>query len=514
MEAQVRSVIELFLKRDDVEVELVVVNNMSPDDTKKRLEKFSHPNFKLINRTQHYDTAEENMIRSLEFLRGDYVWFLGDDDPIKPNAVDRVLSILQTRNYSCIIFNSSTISPEGHLIDMRPMPMHGPQVSGPIDEIIEMIGLINTFAGISNIIQLKSRLDAERGLEWMRTSKIYSHVAWFVEAHRGERTAFVNLPLVYYRQNDYSDGHWDRVAERLGVQSLFFWSLGITRLVQRLVDLNCLSIRQAGQIFELASGGFRYRLIDDIVFKTYTQLLSSCRAESERELFTRDEFSEISQFVLNCDPSLYNLIELLTEAHEAIQSARGDQKGISNLLSKNSFNRSLLEDISKNLSEKFLQSYASSQKEGQFVGRCIGVIFGYCIYRMPQSFVAIKESETSIRDKALSFVDPIADKDLVYIGESYEDLVDQLIMRLERQNESTPNLNPISGEAGAATFASLDPSIVTQLQDAVAVFKRQAQENENLHVAAATRLSAIYDSTSWRLTGPIRAISRSIKGKG
>lgn len=514
VEAQVRSVIELFLKRDDVEVELVVVNNMSPDDTKKRLEKFSHPNFKLINRTQHYDTAEENMIRSLEFLRGDYVWFLGDDDPIKPNAVDRVLSILQTRNYSCIIFNSSTISPEGHLIDMRPMPMHGPQVSGPIDEIIEMIGLINTFAGISNIIQLKSRLDAERGLEWMRTSKIYSHVAWFVEAHRGERTAFVNLPLVYYRQNDYSDGHWDRVAERLGVQSLFFWSLGITRLVQRLVDLNCLSIRQAGQIFELASGGFRYRLIDDIVFKTYTQLLSSCRAESERELFTRDEFSEISQFVLNCDPSLYNLIELLTEAHEAIQSARGDQKGISNLLSKNSFNRSLLEDISKNLSEKFLQSYASRQKEGQFVGRCIGVIFGYCIYRMPQSFVAIKESETSIRDKALSFVDPIADKDLVYIGESYEDLVDQLIMRLERQNESTPNLNPISGEAGAATFASLDPSIVTQLQDAVAVFKRQAQENENLHVAAATRLSAIYDSTSWRLTGPIRAISRSIKGKG
>ena len=148
------------------------------------------------------------------------------------------------------------------------------------------------------------------------------------------------------------------------------------------------------------------------------------------------------------------------------------------------------------------------------MGRCIGVIFGYCIYRMPQSFVAIKESETSIRDKALSFVDPIADKDLVYIGESYEDLVDQLIMRLERQNESTPNLNPISGEAGAATFASLDPSIVTQLQDAVAVFKRQAQENENLHVAAATRLSAIYDSTSWRLTGPIRAISRSIKGKG
>lgn len=514
VEAQVRSAIELFLKRDDVEVELVVVNNMSPDDTKQRLQKFSHPNFKLINRTQHYDTAEENMIRSLEFLSGDYVWFLGDDDPIKPNAVDRTLSLLQTHKYSCIIFNSSTISPDGNLIDMRPMPMHGPQVSGPIDEIIEMIGLINTFAGISNIIQLRSRLDAERGLEWMRTSKIYSHVAWFVEAHRGEMATFVNLPLVYYRQNDYSDGHWDRVAERLGVQSLFFWSLGITRLVQRLVNLKCLTIRQAGQIFELASGGFRYRLIDDIVFKTYTQLLSSCQAESQREVFTKDEINEISQFILNCDPSLYNLIDLLSEAHEAIQSARGNQKGISKLLPSNSFNKSLLADIAKNLSEKFLQGYSARQKDGQFVCRCIGVVFGYCVYRMPQAFVAIKESETSIRDKALSFVDPIADKDLVYVGGTYEDLVDQLIVRLDRQNEVRPNFNAVSGDGGAAVLASLDPAIISQLQDAAAVFKRQAQENENLHVAAATRLSALYDSSSWRLTGPIRAISRSITGRG
>ncbi len=480
VEAQVQSVISALLSRKDIDVELVVVNNKSPDDTSARLAKLSHPNMRVIEHKTHYDTVEENMMRSLEFLHGRYVWFLGDDDPIQLSNIDYVVELLREGAHDCFIFNSPVTHPDGSVADLTPMPMLGRMVSCPIDKIVELIGLVNTFAGISNIIQKRENLIAEDGLHWLETSKIYSHVAWFVESNRNTSVAFVNAPLVFYRRNDYSDGHWDRVAQRLNVQSLFFWSLGIVRLLSGLIARGVLTPIQAGGLFELAAEGFRYRLIDDITFKTFQQLQKAAASNKSSERFTDEEFAEIRGFCLRCDPTLYDMFEPLQEAQRSIGGR--DTLGMSAI-------------VSEKMSERFLDLYTKRQHVGQFVGRFAGSFRGFDVFRMPLSFVAVRSNSPDARDRTLRLVDPAGDASNTFVGATFDEVAEQILTATSLRNE-------IAAHAAATGWSSHDGSQHTVRNEAMPLLERSLAENSALR----DRITAIYASTSWQVTAPMRAL--------
>jgi glycosyltransferase involved in cell wall biosynthesis len=492
VEAQVQSVFDHLLNRTDAIVELVVVNNKSPDDTSARLARFKHPRFRLIERTVHYDTAEENMIRSLEFVRGEYVWFLGDDDPIHVASINLMLSMLSSREYGCLIFNSTTIRPQGHVAALQPMPMRGAKVVSTIDKIVEMIGLVNTFAGISNIIHRTAKLNAEEGLTWMRTSKIYSHVAWFVRSMRGEKVAFVNSPIVFYRLNDYSDGHWDRVASRLEVPSLYFWSLGLVRLLSKLVDGGDITAAQSGQLFELAEGGVRYRLLDDIVFKTFQQLQKAAGTSSSRENMTKDEFEEIRRFCLRCDPSLYNTMAILAEAHTFINGP--DPLGMRAL-------------AAQKMTESFLDNYNKRQAQGQFIGRFIARVNNFDVFMMPLCHVAVRSDiHPTMRHEILALVDPMGDGQDVLVAETFDGILEQ-IDALQAERITMRKFAPLTA-ASAVTVQ--DSAAATQ---ALHSLQTSVQESANLNRALINQINEIYNSTSWQITSPLRVVSNMFRRK-
>jgi Glycosyl transferase family 2 len=494
VEAQVGTIIAHYLDIPDFSVELVVVNNKSPDDTIERLAGYSHPNYRLINRSVHYDTAEENMIRSLEYLTGEYVWFLGDDDPVHLASIPRIVQLLKSKQYGCLIFNSTTIHPMGHVALLQPMPMEGTHIASSIDKVVESIGLVNTFAGISNIIQLRSNLSAERGLEWIATSKIYSHVAWFVEANQNSLVGFFNIPLVFYRLNDYSDGHWDRVAVRLGVQSLYFWSLGLVRLLGRLIANKYITARQAGQLFELAANGHRYRLIDDLVFKTFTQLLTSASTKDRREHFTKAEFEEIRSFCLAADPALFDVMKLLSEAHTCISFVSGDA------------NR---EAVAQSLSDKFLEQYNNRQSQGQFLGRFLGRILGFDLFSMPLCYLAVKSDLIELRERVLRTVDPVGDGVNVFVASSYDELVD-LLTKGSHAKQSLASI-PLQQQvfvAEAGQNTALSHEILSHMQEV----RRSLSEAVNYNHAVSTQLLQTYRSASWKLTNPLRSVVNAVRG--
>jgi len=495
VEAQARSVIDNILSRHD-NVELVIINNVSKDDTAERLAGLSHPNFRLINRDVHYDTAEENMMRSLEFATGDYVWFLGDDDPVHLTSVDLMISRIARHDFALLVFNSTTIRPQGHVADLQPMPMNGPMVSASLDRIVESIGLINTFAGISNVVQLRRNLDAERGLQWLRTSKIYSHVAWFVEAQKGQQAAFINAPLVFYRLNDYSDGHWDRAAKKFDVPSLYFWSLGVVRLLARLVELGCLAPSQVGQLFELTEGGYRYRLIDDIVFKTHSQLLRGAQSNDPREQLSAEDVEEIRTFCLRCDPTLFDGLEIIRKGREALSSGW----------------KRTIETEAARFARRFMESHNDRQKAGQFVGRFAGRIQGFDLYSLPLCFVAIHHKRTDLRDATLRMIDPVSDGRNVFVADTYDALVDILTKHQAALSAATP-----TGEGGSGTVIVQEPN----LEPLIAELDKARSDIDRLHVKymdstaqLGQAISGLQHSLLWRMVQPIRRLGERIRSFG
>ena len=476
VEAQVRTILSNLIDRVDCSIELIVVNNKSTDDTQERLANFKHKNFKLINRQVHYDTAEENIIRSLEFVHGEYVWFLGDDDPICVNNFSDVIARLKAGESDLFVFNSSTIWGGGELESLQPMPMNGASVSGSLGQVIECIGLVNTFAGLSNIIQRRQNLDLKNGVEWLSVSKIYSHVAWFVDSQSKGVATFVNSPLVFYRLNDYSDGHWDRVAQRMGVQDLYFWTLGVVRMIRRLVDRGSLDFRQAGQIFEIALGGDRYRLIDDIVFKTHLQLKAAAETDDKRQQFTGPEFEEIRSFCLSSDATLFSIFELLQDAHRAI--CRPDSLGLKDI-------------AAERLSVKFMTLYNARQSAGQFIGRFVGIFHGFEVYRMTWNYVGILKGDVETRRHVLKFVDPIGDGVASISAQSIDGIIEAALAARDKRltaYQSNSNHTVVSTDTSAAFNQVLAHSNALQAQ-----------------------ITEIHNSTSWVITAPLRKIGRLFK---
>lgn len=488
LKSQIETATSFLLDRDDIEAELVVVNNVSKDETKEILSKIKHPKIKIINRTTHYDTAEENIMRSIEYISGEYVWFLGDDDPIAICSLDIVINALKSGKYDTCIFNSTTIKPQGGIELLQPMTMNGHVFEGNIGEIVQSIGLIYTFAGLSNIIQKTSNLSTENGINWLKVSKIYSHVAWFIHSNKDSHVGFFNMPLVYYRQNDYSDGHWDRVAEKLKVQNLYFWSLGIVRLLEKLIEYKCLNYYVAGGIFELAGNGMRYRLVDDILYKTFTQIKTFCNTDEKRQILTANEFEEIRSFLTKADPLFYDSLELLKDARNASESP-------------DSLN--LRPTIAMKLDEKFHHLYNLRQFSGQFSSRFIGKFYNFETFKMPTKFVAVYASnDTSLRETTLRIVDPLADDYNVIVEENFDILIEKAKNAQQKRDE----FGIIS-----ANMPGSSESIVNHINVPFEEMRRISDEHLSVNRSLVNQLTEVYNSSSWRLSSPIRSIGKLFK---
>jgi glycosyltransferase involved in cell wall biosynthesis len=411
VEAQLKYVINNILSNENYNVNVVVVNNKSTDDTKDRLSVIEHPKYKIVNREVHLQTVEENIVHSLSNVSGEYVWFLSDDDPIIISNFDNIYDIINSSRHDFYIFNSTNFDYLSKKSCLQAVPVNAEIISTTIDRIVEGVGLINAFAGISNIIQRRDNLSSEVGLQWLQTSKIYSHVGWFLESHKSGKSSLINGPLVHYRINDYSDGHWDRVAQRLDVADRYFWSLGIARLLTRMVDRGCLTYRQAGVMLELDGAGARYRLIDDVIFKTYQQIVEGAKSPDRRQHFSPAELTEIRDFCLAAD-------------------------------------------LTPDLDLKFRRLFDLRQKEGPYTGRYVGRVYDFEIYRMATTFVGVRAGRPELRAKTLRFVDPLPDGYEVVVGLTYHEAVERAAEAARQRpamDLAVANTRPWGGPAKASS---------------------------------------------------------------
>mgnify|MGYP003386426337 CR=1 FL=1 len=445
-------------------IELIVVNNASTDATRTVLKGFADNGVRIFHRERHLPTAEENIFHCVDYCRGEFVWFLGDDDiPMLANFSDHY-ALLVAGAHDFLLCNPAIVDSRGTISVLQNVKMNRHSIALPICDLVVTIGCFFTLAGISNGIIRRRLLSTERGLHYMGISQIYSMVAWMIDATKNARCVFVNAPLVYYRENDYSDGHWPRVAERLGVGDHHFWCGGVVALLEELIAQGCFTPADAGRIAEVDRNGRRYALIDDIVFKYYLQMKAAASDPDPRQRISDDQMTKAGSFFAKADPTTYDLVVCLRRM----------------LLSAEPF---------KALEQDFLQRFGERQASGAWSRNIRQIYKGYEILETPIQFTAIRQGH-GLRDLVMETIDPLPQPPFVLVAPTWREiapLIDEMVA-------SVPVTLP-----PAAPPAPPAPPSATGSAAELAQLAAAADE-------ARQQLAAVYNSTSWQLTYPLRGL--------
>ena len=125
------------------EVELIVSDNASPDETPAVCEKWkarSHGNLR-VQRQQSNVGLVRNVLACINAARGDFVWVVGDDDTIYDNALDWVLQELRSNLAHALTYIHLNVRTrngyEGDVLQERVYPFWDNKTSHPGVELFK-----------------------------------------------------------------------------------------------------------------------------------------------------------------------------------------------------------------------------------------------------------------------------------------------------------------------------------------------------------------------------------------
>ena len=115
-----RELLPGLLKQIDVvpegAVELVVSDNVSTDGTADYLRTIERGYYRFWTNETNIG-GDRNFLKCIQEAKGDYVWLVGDDDLVAPDAVTRVLKCIEERRPGLLI--ADTLSGSGEYADYR-----------------------------------------------------------------------------------------------------------------------------------------------------------------------------------------------------------------------------------------------------------------------------------------------------------------------------------------------------------------------------------------------------------
>lgn len=102
-----------ILKQIDDEVEIIIVNDGSTDNSYNIIKKYTHNNKNLKLFSQENGGASKARNTGLLKASGEYVWFIDADDMIKDNCISELISIIYGSKLDILTFNIQENSPNG-----------------------------------------------------------------------------------------------------------------------------------------------------------------------------------------------------------------------------------------------------------------------------------------------------------------------------------------------------------------------------------------------------------------
>jgi glycosyltransferase involved in cell wall biosynthesis len=174
------------LAQRDVNLEIVIVDDGSRDDTDKMVASLSDPRIRMVrNESPRGESGARN--RGLQEARGVWVAFLDDDDLWAPDKLDRQLQALRDTRREWAYTGDIVVDGEFRIVSGGPPPSP--------EEVIETLGRYNSVpAGASNVI-VSSRLLSQVGSFDTGLRRTADWDMWLRLVRQGP-PAWVRSPLV------------------------------------------------------------------------------------------------------------------------------------------------------------------------------------------------------------------------------------------------------------------------------------------------------------------------------
>ncbi len=422
-------------------VELVVSDNGSSDDTFSKLQTYGRDNIRIERQAVHLSTVEEHIFNCLDFCRGQYIWFLGDDDVPQHDTIIAAVELLRSGTHDFLIFNSITVNAFGTPTGAWIAPSDTDLVQVDFTDGATALGYTFSIAGISNAIMRKAPLAKTDWRAILQIQTIYSHVAWWLVAFSGQTMTVVNSILVYYRIDQEDIIHrFTRHMVDNNMPDYAFWTTGIVKQLIYVEKHGGISPRHIYNMFEQRQDGSYSRMLDNIVALMWAQVsLAITEPHSNRNHVSEADLKLVVDWILRADPSYYEITSLIGDLHAMTSSL--SQDAIAKPYVPSSFARNLTSTGEKRLAELTVLFQSAQAGKGSTAALVclVSRYSGFAIYRHITGFVAFDDATPYDRQHILRKFYIAPQQPTLLVARTEEELKDHILMT--RAKQATREIN-------------------------------------------------------------------------
>ena len=216
------------------DVQIVIVDGGSTDDTADIVERYKREfgRIKFIRRGRRYG-IDLDILETVSQADGEYCWLLSSDDVLRPNAIERILNVLNAGDYDVVMVGFDSCTVDMSRIDTHPISGFKEPVTLDLARandreryFTKAITTTAFFSFISDVIVRRSTwqdtpVDSEFiGSCWIIASKLFS-------ASRSKLKLFYD-PAVYLDKRGDNDSFSSAgVVKRLRLSICGFRELGL-----------------------------------------------------------------------------------------------------------------------------------------------------------------------------------------------------------------------------------------------------------------------------------------------
>jgi len=195
--APLKRCVESVLASASREIEVLVSDNASPDDTQSVLKRFDDSRLRHWRNAENVG-AERNIFGLWQAARGRWVFCLGDDDYLLPGALDRILSVVKTHpSVGVVIGDVEVVTEAGDLIRHWEFGSKGGLFASGMEAMKHLVFTAKLFSGITFQRQWADLEGTKRHLDSMHPQMYL--VASILREHPG---LYVKEPFIAYTEGN------------------------------------------------------------------------------------------------------------------------------------------------------------------------------------------------------------------------------------------------------------------------------------------------------------------------
>lgn len=206
-------------KRVYHDVEIVISNNNSEDDTEKTVRSFREKYDNIRYFKNKINIGTKNTIKVATYARGEYIWFFSDDDWQKKNSIIKIIDLINKYKPNLILANLDLYSKDGKtLIDSNLLRTNRRDFFGKKKELFKFLErkfflpIDWHMTSYSNTI-LKSDLfkkERKKAYEYFKKGCLFPHTTFFYYSPLDYKIIITGEALIKFRADNRSFGSKDK----------------------------------------------------------------------------------------------------------------------------------------------------------------------------------------------------------------------------------------------------------------------------------------------------------------